>query len=154
MPDTRSETEASAMASARHDALGSLCGRYDVVIAYAFGSRTGEIRDWIDGRRPSLSPGDRDVDVGVKCARGTSLTVQHKVALAIDLEDLLACDRVDLVVLDEASAFLAEEVISGERIYARDERLADEYDLYVLRRAGDQLPLERERAEILLGRSK
>ena len=39
---------------------------------------------------------------------------------------------------------LAEEIIRGERLYAQNEYEADEYDLYVLRRAGDQAPLERE----------
>ena len=35
-------------------------------------------------------------------------------------------------------------------MYARDEHAADEYDLYVLRRAGDLIPLERERIALLL----
>ena len=33
---------------------------------------------------------------------------------------------------------------------AHDEYAADEYDLYVQRRAGDLIPLERERIELLL----
>ncbi len=32
---------------------------------------------------------------------------------------------------DEADAFLAADVIRGERLFARDEEVADEYDLYV-----------------------
>lgn len=34
--------------------------------------------------------------------------------------------------------------------YARDEHAADEYDLYILRRAGDLAPLERERMALTL----
>jgi hypothetical protein len=66
------------------------------------------------------------------------------VELALALEDWLGVNRVDLVVLNSADPFLAEEIIRGERLYAQDEYEADEYDLYVLRRAGDQAPLERE----------
>jgi hypothetical protein len=57
---------------------------------------------------------------------------------------------VDLVVLGEADPFVAAEVIRGERLYAHDEYTADEYDLYVLRRAGDLAPLERERIALVL----
>lgn len=59
--------------------------------------------------------------------------------------------RVDLVCLPEADPFLAANVIRGERLYARDEYEADEYDLYVLRRAGDLIPLGRERMALVLG---
>jgi hypothetical protein len=75
----------------------------------------------------------------------------EKVRLALDLEDFLGCSRVDLVVLDEADPFLAAEIIRGERLYAQDTYIADEYDLYVLRRAGDLIPLERERIALILG---
>ena len=68
------------------------------------------------------------------------------------LEDLLGVTRVDLVVLAEAGAFLAANAIRGERLYARDTYQADEYDLYVLRRAGDLAPLERERQALILGK--
>jgi len=77
--------------------------------------------------------------------------VQQKVRLAIALEDLFDVGRVDLVCLPEADPFLAANVVRGERLYARDEYEADEYDLYVLRRAGDLAPLERERMALILG---
>ncbi|MDD5558655.1 MAG: hypothetical protein PHV01_03175 [Candidatus Methylomirabilis sp.] len=55
--------------------------------------------------------------------------------MTVALEELLQCPRIDLVVLDEADPFVATEVIRGERLFARDQSIADEYDLYVLRRA-------------------
>ncbi|MEJ2560682.1 MAG: hypothetical protein P8186_31555, partial [Anaerolineae bacterium] len=70
------------------------------------------------------------------------------------LEDLFAVGRVDLIFLPEADPFLAANVIRGERLYARDEYEADEYDLYVLRRAGDLIPLERERMALVLGEER
>ena len=66
------------------------------------------------------------------------------------LEDLFDVGRVDLVVLPEADPFLAVNVIRGERLFADNAYLADEYDLYVLRRAADLLPLERERQRLIL----
>ena len=74
--------------------------------------------------------------------------------LAIELEDFLGVRRVDLVVLPEADPFVAAEVVRGDRLHARDEHAADEYELYVLRRAGDLAPLERERMALILGEGR
>ena len=49
---------------------------------------------------------------------------------------------------------MAANIVRGERLYARDEHETDEYDLYVLRRAGDLIPLERERLALILGEAK
>jgi predicted nucleotidyltransferase len=128
----------------RKPQLEHICQEFGVAILYVFGSRAIEVRDWQNGKVESLAPGPSDVDVGVRAGRGVRWSVKDKVRLAIELEDLFGCNRVDLVVLNTADPFLAEEVIRGERLYAQDEYAADEYDLYVLRRAGDQAPLERE----------
>jgi hypothetical protein len=58
---------------------------------------------------------------------------------------------VDLVFLSEANPFVAAEIIRGQRLFAGDSHEADEYELYVLRRAGDLAPLERERMARVLG---
>ena len=68
------------------------------------------------------------------------------------LEDLFSVNRVDLVSLPEADPFLAANIIRGERIFSKDTYLADEYDLYILRRAGDLIPLERERIDLIMGK--
>lgn len=140
--------------STRYSWLRQLCESFGVDILYAFGSRAGEVRAWLEGELPALPPGPSDLDIGVKPAWGVRFSVHDKVRLAIALEDLFGVNRVDLVSLDEADPFLAAEVIRGERLYARDEDDADEYDLYVLRRAGDLAPLERERIALILGETK
>jgi len=128
----------------RPETLQRICRKFGVAILYVFGSRAAEVRDWLQGQTAELVPGLSDVDVGVKTSHGAPWDVRTKVELALALEDWLGVNRVDLVVLNSADPFLAEEIIRGERLYAQDEYEADEYDLYVLRRAGDQAPLERE----------
>lgn len=66
------------------------------------------------------------------------------------LEALFRVNGVDLVVIPEADPFLAAYIVRRERVYARDSYLADEYDLSILRRAGDLTPLEREWMQIIL----
>lgn len=135
--------------SERAAAVISLCEQYGIEILYAFGSRGREVAEWVNGAG-TLPAGPSDVDLAVKPAR--PMEVFEKARLAVAFEDLLGVNRVDLVVLPEAGAFLAANAIRGERLYARDEVAADEYDLYVLRRAGDLAPLERERQALILGK--
>lgn len=135
----------------RRAKLEKICMDAGVAILYAFGSRAGEIRDWVDGRLDRLSPGLSDVDIGARKLPGRTWSVVDKVRLALSLEDLFGCLRVDLVSLSDADPFLAAEIIRGERLFASDEYEADEYDLYVLRRAGDLAPLEAERQALVLG---
>jgi prevent-host-death family protein len=147
----RSATTVRGRAEERADALARLCEGFRVCILYAFGSRAGEVREWMAGERSSLPPGPADVDVGVKAALGTCFSVDDKVHLALALEDLFGVSRVDLVTLSDADPFLAANIVRGERLYARYIFQADEHELQVLRQAGDLAPLERERMFHVLG---
>jgi len=54
------------------------------------------------------------------------------------------------VDVKRARPFVALEIIRGERFFCRNETAADEFDLYVLRRAGDLEYFERERRAFFL----
>lgn len=129
----------------------ALCREHDLRIMYAFGSRAAEVKRWLEDESVGLSAGVSDADIGVLPAK--KLSVREKVEIAVALEDLLDVHRVDLVVLPEADPFVAAEIIRGERLFADNEDAADEYDLYVLRRAGDLAPFEKERIAMILRRS-
>ncbi len=58
-------------------------------------------------------------------------------------------DEVRVWTMGELPA-LSPGPSDGERLYARDEDEADEYDLYISRCAGDLVPLERERMALIL----
>lgn len=131
--------------------LAELCQQFSIDILYAFGSRGQEAARFILENLP-MPVSASDLDIGVLSAR--PLDVHEKVALTIALEDLFDVNQVDLVVLPEADPFLAANVIRGERLYERDSYQADEYDLYILRRAGDLIPLERERQALIMEKLK
>jgi predicted nucleotidyltransferase len=134
----------------RKETIKTLCEEFGIAILYAFGSRSKEIIQFLSGES-DLSYNDSDVDIGVKPHPGKRLPVEDKVRLALRLEETLGVKRVDLVLLPEADPFLSAEIIRGEKLFARDEIEADEYELYILRRAGDQIPLERERERLIFG---
>jgi predicted nucleotidyltransferase len=133
------------------DALCALAGQYDLAAVYAFGSRAAEVAARVAGEDVEADSPQSDIDIGVLPLPGCDLPVEDRVGLMQTLEDLFGVARVDLVILPEADPFLAANAIRGERLYVEDEYRADEYDLYVLRRAGDLVPLERERMALILG---
>jgi len=130
--------------------LTALCRRYGITALYVFGSRAGEIAGRVRGQEVPQPLSVSDVDIGILLPMGRRLDVRDKVRLMADLEDLFEVGRVDLVVVSEASAFLALEVIRGELLYDADPDGTAEYELYVLRRAGDLLPFERHRRQQVL----
>jgi allophanate hydrolase subunit 2 len=127
--------------------LAALCRAHGIQLLFAFGSRAREAQELIGGRRGALADAGADLDIGAKPSG--PLGIKEKAVIALELEELFAVARVDMVVLPEADPFLAANVIRGERLYTADEHAADEYELYILRRAGDLAPLERERLSLL-----
>lgn len=134
--------------SRRYQAVERICKKCHVKALYVFGSRGRELFQAIQDDDISLSASQSDLDIGV--LTHSPFSIDDKVNLTFELEDLFGGAKVDLFVLQEVDAFLAANIIRGERVYAEDEYLADEYDLFVLRRAGDLAELERQRIAMIL----
>jgi predicted nucleotidyltransferase len=107
-----------------------------IVALYLFGSRAR-------GDATERS----DVDVGILFRQEVAL--REVVLLEDALEQRLGLP-VDMVDAGRASAFVALDVIRGERVFCSDPDRCDEFELYVMRRAGDLAPFERERRRLLL----
>ena len=128
-----------------------MCREFQVDILYAFGSRAREVYAWLQNDEERLAGSNSDVDIGAKPSPGVEYDVAQKVRLAIALEDMLDVSRVDLAILPDVDPFVAANIIRGERLYTADDYRADEYDLYILRRAGDLAFMERQRQKLILG---
>lgn len=130
--------------------LRQIALRYEVEEIYAFGSRAREIAARLRGETVSAAYPEPDVDIGVRIKSGVTLDSSKRVRLALEIEDLLDATRVDLVILQETDPFLAVEIIRGELLYAEDMDQQAEYELYLLRRAGDLLPFKKERIRMIM----
>lgn len=140
-----------ATGNSRNKRLKTIAQEFNLHIIYAFGSQAKEVYEWTKGAVQSLTiPFSSDVDIGVKPAPSKVLSIKEKVALSMQLEELFAVGNVDLLVIPEVDPFVAANIIRGERLYCRNVYEADEYDLYILRRAGDLIPLERERMSLIM----
>ena len=116
--------------------VGVLARHPEVIGAYLFGSRSR-----------SEATVASDLDLGILC--NEPLALAALIALEDELDSATG-GRVDLVDLARADPFLALDVVRGDRIYERDGRRLDEFDLHVLRRAADLAPFERERRRMFL----
>jgi uncharacterized protein len=131
--------------------LERLARQYGLAAVYAFGSMGRQALERASTGEGFSSAPESDLDIGILPKPGRKISARERVELAAALEDLFNVRRVDLVVLNEAPPFLALEVVRGELLLATDEDLEAEFELYVLRRAGDLAPLERERRAIVMG---
>lgn len=128
--------------------LVKLCKDNNVKVLYAFGSRAFETVEFLKGSIRSFSKSANDLDIAILA--GSPLSVGEKVKFASEIGEIFDVPRVDLIVLNNADPFLAANAIRGNRLYAEDSYKADEYELYVLRRAGDLAGFERERIALIL----
>jgi predicted nucleotidyltransferase len=134
--------------NARLQKIEQICRRYQLKALYVFGSRSAEMLRAIQEEQYQLAPSQSDLDIGV--LSHSPFSIEDKVSLTFELEDLFGLPGIDLFVLQEVDAFLAANIMRGERIFAEDSYLADEYELFVLRRAGDLAEFERQRIAMIL----
>ena len=130
--------------------LARICREYGIADLYVFGSRAAEIAALVRNEAVEETRPESDADFGV-LPESEGIWLPEKTAdLTAELEDLLDVPRVDLVFLPRADPFLAVDIIRGELLYTSDADRQAEYELYVLRRAGDLLPFQRERMRMIL----
>lgn len=134
--------------NARLQKIEQICRKYQVEALYVFGSRSAELLHAIQDEKYQLSPSQSDLDVGVLIH--SPFSIENKVNLTLELETVFGLPGIDLFILQEVDAFLAANIIRGERVFAEDAYLADEYELFVLGRAGDLAELERQRMAMIL----
>jgi predicted nucleotidyltransferase len=128
--------------------LQKICREYNITALYVFGSRAAEMLRALNDDSFSIKQSASDLDIGIFTR--SHVAIDNKTSLTLDLETLFNAPRVDLFVLQEVDPFLAANIVRGERVYTADSYLADEYELFMLGRAGDLAELERERMAMIL----
>jgi predicted nucleotidyltransferase len=134
--------------STRFQQIEHICKNYQIRAFYVFGSRGVDLSEAIQDDSIQLAKSPSDLDFGILTR--SPFSIENKVNLTQELETLFGLSDIDLFILQEVDAFLAANIIRGERVYAEDSYLADEYELFVLRRAGDLAEFERQRMTAIL----
>ena len=116
------------------------CAEHGIAAVYLFGSRADDGLAVLDGAERSGS--GSDVDIGLLFVE-TPAPVRQLSQLQVAFEDLFAPLRVDLVPLDRVDPIFQFRIIDGHRVLAEPSRLADLYELEVMRSAAELLPIQR-----------
>ncbi|MCG8460974.1 MAG: nucleotidyltransferase domain-containing protein [Holophagales bacterium] len=132
----------------RRSKLVQLCLEHGVLAMYLFGSRADDGLRLLDGG--AVVKEGSDLDIGIVFARSVS-EPSRSADLQVAMEDLFAPLRVDLVPLQKVDSLFQFDGIDGHRIVATDSTAADEYELGVMRRAAELLPIERRLQQEFFG---
>ena len=90
-----------------------------------------------------MSKEGSDLDIGIVFSTG-SPNFHSLSKLQVDFEDLFSPLRIDLVPLQRLDAIFQFSAIDGHRIAATDSFGADSYKLWVMNRAAELLPIQRQ----------
>jgi predicted nucleotidyltransferase len=124
----------------RREQLEQLAVRHGLVAVYLFGSRAGDGLALLAGT--SVEAEGSDLDVGI-VTHPPSREWRDLADLQVCLEDVFAPLRVDLVPLHAVDALFQYRAIDGHRVAAPDATAANNWELEVMRRAAELLPIQR-----------
>lgn len=118
--------------------LEALCRDHGLLAIYLFGSREQDGVRLLAGE--TVDREGSDLDIGVVFAGPPR--VDRLPALQVDLEDVFAPLRVDLVPVQRTDALFEFRAIDGTRVATSDDHHANLYELTVMRRAAELLPIQ------------
>ncbi|HVR97499.1 MAG TPA: nucleotidyltransferase domain-containing protein [Thermoanaerobaculia bacterium] len=121
--------------------LESICKEFGLLAIYLFGSRADDGLQLLRGE--AVTREGSDLDVGV-VFRDSAFDSRLLAALQIEIENLFALLRVDLVPLQRVDALFQFNAIDGHRIAVGDTEQADRYELVIMSRAAELLPIQRQ----------
>ena len=134
----------------RRSELERAAREHGLLTVYLFGSRKDDGLALLEGR-PVQAEGS-DLDVGVVFRGREEPDFRRLAPLQVALEDVFEPLRVDLVPLQRVDAlFQFRAMDEGHRVLATDSDAADYYELYVMNRAEELLPIQRRLEEETFG---
>lgn len=130
-----------------------ICKKYDIALAYLFGSQQENALRLLEGRKVVIDDPLADIDIGVVFLQSIErIPVRHKVYAQMynDLEDIFSPYKLDLSFMQENHSVFQVEALKGICIYSISEQFKDDYEMMILRRAADfKYVLDKYNEEVL-----
>ncbi|MDI6802121.1 MAG: nucleotidyltransferase domain-containing protein [Thermodesulfovibrionales bacterium] len=120
----------------RTTTLTEIFKKYDVRIAYLFGSRKDDGIAFLSGKDVKFDK-EADLDIGVVFEKLPIKAFKIYGELYADLSILFEPFNIDLVFLQETDALFQYEAIKGALIYSYEESFLDDYEEMVMKLASD-----------------
>ena len=130
--------------------LQQLFASYRLSIVYVFGSQAEQLQSFLLGTKSKLDIAGSDLDFAVLPPNSTKFSLRRQIELTCDIEDLLGVSRVDVVDLSQAPPAISAQAVMGIVLWAEDPDLESEFQLLVLRKYSDALPLYKERSDLII----
>lgn len=118
-----------------------ICEQYGIALCYLFGSQQERGKAILSGETVPVVDEESDVDFAVLFRTPPAAPLELYARLSLDLQELVAPHRADLLFLHEVDHLVQLEAIRGINIYAVDEKTKDEYEDIVRMFAADELEI-------------
>jgi predicted nucleotidyltransferase len=121
--------------------IREICERYNVALCYLFGSQKEIGKTLLEGRHVDIMDAESDIDFGVLFLSLPENALETYARLSLDLQELVAPFKADLLFLHEVDHLIQMEAIRGINIYAVNEPYRDAYEEKVMMKASDELEI-------------
>ncbi len=132
----------------RKKALENIRVKYGLLAVYLFGSRADDGLRLLQGE--SVKPEGSDLDIGIVFLQEEAGLLQLG-SIHIELSDAFSPLTIDVVPLNKVDPLFQFRAIDGHRIDVADRHRADIFELEVMRRAAELLPVQRHLERDLFG---
>jgi len=132
----------------RRKALEDIGDKYGLLAVYLFGSRADDGLRLLRGE--SVYPEGSDLDIGIVFTQNGPGVIQLG-SIQVELSDVFSPLSIDVVPLHRVDPLFQFRAIDGHRIEAADTHRADIFELEVMRRAAELLPVQRHIERDLFG---
>lgn len=113
-----------------------LARKFDCVLIYLFGSQAERGKRFLEGE--AISPDAySDLDVAVAFRSLPTETIKIYGEIYKEISEIFGPFDIDLIFIQEMGPLFQYEIIKGVRIYEGDERIAEEFEEGVMKKAED-----------------
>jgi len=119
--------------------LYDICKTYDIALCYLFGSQAETGSAILRGERRKISDAEADIDFAVLFKKPPENALTAYTALSLELQDLVAPYRADLLFLHEVDHLIQFEAIKGVCVYSINDEFREAFEERVMMFASDEL---------------
>lgn len=128
-----------------------ICEQYGIALCYLFGSQQERGKALLAGETVTVVDEESDIDFAVLFRTPPAAPLELYVRLSLDLQDLVAPHRADLLFLHRVDHLLQLEAIRGINVYSFDAQFRDCYEERVMKFAADELQIFKRNESDFLG---
>ncbi len=119
----------------------NICEQYGIALCYLFGSQQERGKAILAGEKVPVFDEQSDIDFAVLFRTPPASQLELYARLSLDLQDLVAPHRADLLFLHEVDHLVQLEAIRGINAYSFDAQFREKYEERVMKFAADELQI-------------